>query len=441
MPSASVVSIRRTVGALLARHERVVLAVSGGLDSTVLLDAAIATRKPRHLVVATFDHGTGAAAMEATALVERVAGERGVDVVVGRAGASTRRSEAAWRTARWTFLREVARSCSASIATAHSADDQIETVLMRTLRDSGARGLAGLLAPSDVLRPLLTVRRAALFDYAVELELQWAEDPTNAARRFLRNRLRHDMLPALRGANPTIDRELLDLGERAAAWRRETETIAHVVSTVDREASAVDVALGAIDGLDSAQLAVLWPAVAARIGATLDRRGIDRVAAFSTHARVGSRIQLSGGWEVIRSRHGLRLRASKQATTAEAVLSPAARTTWGPWTFWPGELASPATGRHDVPGWNVSLPADQPLRVRGWRPGDRLMGAAGAPGRKVKRLLSDAGVTGHERAGWPVVLCGELIVWIPGVRRSDAAALRLPGGAPTLTLSCARHIS
>src|SRR5262249_55497921 len=149
------------------------------------------------------DHGTGAAATEATALVERVASERGVDVVVGRASrASTSRSEAAWRTARWTFLREVARSCNASVATAHTADDQIEPLLMRTLRVCGARGLAGLLAPSEVLRPLISLRRAALFDYAVERGLEWVEDPTNAANRFLRNRLRHEILPALRRANP-----------------------------------------------------------------------------------------------------------------------------------------------------------------------------------------------------------------------------------------------
>lgn len=438
MPSASVVSIRRTVGALLARHERVVLAVSGGLDSTVLLDAA-AVRKPRHLVVATFDHGTGDASAAAIALVERAAGERGIDVVVGRASrASTRRSEAAWRSARWTFLREVARSCGASIATAHTADDQIETVLMRTMRDSGARGLAGLLAPSDVLRPLLPLRRGALFGYAVERGLEWTEDPTNVARQFLRNRLRHEILPALRRANPGIERELLDLGERAAAWRRETETIAHVVSTVDREASAVDIRIGAITGLDAAQLAVLWPAVAARVGATLDRRGIDRVAAFSMHSRVGARIQLSGGWEVVRSRHALRLRASKHVATAEAMLNPSSRTTWGPWTFWPGDSAAERWG--EAAGWNVRLPVDQPLRVRGWRPGDRLVGAAGGPGRKVKRLLNDAGVTGHERTGWPVVLCGERIVWIPGVRRSGAAALQSAGGAPTLTFSCERHI-
>ncbi len=404
-----------------------------------LLDAAAETVDTRRLVVATFDHGTGKAATAACALVQRVARDRGIDAVVGRMSREMhRRSEAVWRDARWAFLREVATDRDATAATAHTADDQIETVLMRTMRDAGARGLSGLLAESDVARPLIGLRRTALLAYAVERGLEWFEDPTNESRRFLRNRVRHDILPALRRLNPGIDHELLELGERAAAWRREAERVAHAVSTVDREANAVDVAVGAIMRLDSAHLAVLWPAVAARVGATLDWRGIRRVSAFSQNSRVGSRIQLSGGWEVIRSRHALRLRTPKPDGASEMVLATTSSTTWGRWTFLANDPTAASGGRPSE--WNARLPVDQPLRVRGWQAGDRLVGGSGGPGRKVKRLLNDAGVTGHERTGWPVVLCGDRIVWIPGVRRSDAATIRSGGGRPTLTFTCARHI-
>src|SRR5262249_6979929 len=148
--------------------------------------------------------------------------------VVGGAPTRLRRSEMAWREARWAFLRDVARERGggAAIATAHTADDQIETVLMRVMRDAGARGMAGLLAPSGVLRPLLGMRRAGLIEFARLRGLEWMEDPTNASRRFLRNRIRHDVLPALRRVNPLIGEELLDFGRRAAEWRRETEITA-----------------------------------------------------------------------------------------------------------------------------------------------------------------------------------------------------------------------
>jgi tRNA(Ile)-lysidine synthase len=327
-------SILRTVGASLAPHDRVVLAVSGGLDSMALLDAAAAACEPSRLLVATYDHGTGTAAEGACALVRRAAAARGIECIAGRAvRGSIRRSEAAWRNARWSFLREIGRARGARVATAHTADDQIETVLMRALRDAGPRGMAGLLAPSDVLRPLLHLRRAALVEFANARGVEWAEDPTNASRAFLRNRLRHDLLPALRRVNPGIDEELQDLAGRAAAWRRETDAVANVVSKVDRAARAVEIGVAGIRDLDAEQLAVVWPAVAGRIGVALDHRGIRRVTSFSGDSRVGARMQLSGGWEVVRSRHALRLQpsAGPGATrmTAEAVLDLSTATTWG----------------------------------------------------------------------------------------------------------------
>jgi tRNA(Ile)-lysidine synthase len=445
--STLVDSIRRTVGASLAPYDRVVLAVSGGLDSMALLDAAAATCDRARLIVATFDHGTGSAAEVACALVRRTAARHRVECVVGRAApGSIRRSEAAWREARWTFLRGVrgGEAHSARVATAHTADDQVETVLMRELRDAGPRGLAGLLAPSEVLRPLLHFRRAALVEFATAQGIEWTEDPTNASRRFLRNRLRHDILPALRRANPRIDEEMLELAGRAAAWRRETDTVANAVSKVDRGARAVEVGVAAIRDLDAEQLAVVWPAVAARIAVALDHRGIARVSSFSKDSRVGSRIQLSGGWEVVRSRHALRLQATARdaRTTTETVLDLSTATAWRGWTFWasarPGSVSSAPAEQSE---WDARLPVDQPLRVREWRPGDRLISGSGATGggRKVKRLLNDAGVTGHERSGWPVVLSGDRIVWIPGVRRSDAATARSVAGRPILAFSCARN--
>ncbi len=382
--STLVDSMLRTVGASLAPYDRVVLAISGGLDSMALLDAASAVCERARLLVATYDHGTGSAAEAACALVRRAANDRGIECVVGRsAPGSIRRSEAAWRDARWRFLRSLARARGARVATAHTADDQIETVLMRELRGAGPRGMAGLLAPSDVLRPLLGLRRAALAEFVAARGVEWVEDPTNASRRFLRNRLRHDVLPAFRRANPRIDEELQELAERAAEWRRQTDAVANVVSTVDRAARAVEIGIAAIRGLDAEQLAVVWPAVAARIGVALDHRGIRRVSSFSSDSRVGARVQLSGGWEVVRSRHALRLQASSgdARTTTETVLDPSTSTTWAGWTFWPGarpgSVSAAAAGQS---GWNARLPVDRPLRVREWRPGDRLIGASGATG-------------------------------------------------------------
>ncbi|MGZ8457998.1 MAG: ATP-binding protein, partial [Gemmatirosa sp.] len=154
MPIPVARDARRTVRAVRARVRAalagaapasVVLAVSGGRDSMVLLDAACAVARDRLAGVATFDHGTGPHARAAVRRVRRAAVRRGLPVLAGRADLPDA-GEAAWRAARWRFLRRAARRLGATtVATAHTRDDQIETVAMRVLRGAGPPGLAGLL--------------------------------------------------------------------------------------------------------------------------------------------------------------------------------------------------------------------------------------------------------------------------------------------------------
>jgi tRNA(Ile)-lysidine synthase len=421
--------IERCVGAAASGEPgSMVLAVSGGLDSMVLLDAAAHVARRRVSVVATFDHGSGAHAARAVALVCREASARGLPVVVGHAD-RLRAGEAEWREARWAFLRAVARSAGgAAIVTAHTEDDQIETVLMRALRGAGARGLAGLYAlSSDVRRPFVALRRATLERYAVERGVPWVSDPTNESRAFFRNRVRHELLPALLRARPGLDGELLAIAHRAAEWRRAIDDLAVPIATVadgaDERPASVSVAVSDLANYDAESLAVLWPALAARVGLALDRRGTRRLVAFtiSSAGRVGASMPLAGGWEVIRDRTHFTLRRMRPAEQPPAELPTEGVLRWGRWSF----------GRHGRPGgsalWRAVLPGDRPLVVRGWRPGDRMVGPSGRS-RRVKRFFGDAGIVGPDRAGWPVVLAGEEIVWIPGVGRGAiAGASRTPG--------------
>jgi tRNA(Ile)-lysidine synthetase-like protein len=412
-----------------------VLAVSGGLDSITLLDVAatVCERRKCALMVATFDHASGAHGTRAASFVARVALAYGIPVVVGRA-VDPARGEAAWRAARWQFLREVARASNAVIVTAHTRDDQVETVLMRAMRDAGARGLAGLRSQSDVRRPFIEVRREELKSYAEARGLTWLDDPTNKQREYLRNRLRHDLLPSLRDARPTLATELIELGDRAAAWRRELASLVDwsVRCEVGRDShgtAMVDVWAAELTEFSPEVLAIVWPELAARAGVTLDRRGTRRAVEFTRAGKVGSRIQLSGGWELVRSRDRfeLRTRASRASDGARPLEAPM---TWDRWAF------ASTEGAPISDHWRISLPADLALWVRAWNPGDRLVirHGEGLIARKVKYFLSDAGISGHIRARWPVVVSGNEIVWIPGIRRSDAAAAR--SGRPVVTYAC-----
>jgi tRNA(Ile)-lysidine synthase len=407
----------------LARHDRVVLAISGGVDSMTLLDAARRVIEPGRIVVATFDHGTGESARAAAELVRARAAVLGMTCEAERTPRALR-SEAELRGARWDFLRDVAAQYAAPIATAHTADDEVETVLMRVMRGTGPRGLAALHAPGGPLRPLLELSRANILCYAHAHRLDWVEDPSNESRQFFRNRIRHDLLPALREVRPELTAELEDIAKRAAAWRRDVDSFVGEHIRVSPAGGGVfEVLLSSFAGIESSHLRMLWPSVVARFGLMLDRRGIARLADFSTEGRAGSRIQLSGGWSVARSRDTLTFSASSHVTPPSATIDVTGQTRWGAWSFRPS-----ANGIAES-GWSSRLPSNAVLTVRAWAAGDKMRSPRGTI-RKVKQLLSRAGVTGHKRAGWPVVLAGEEIVWIPGVRGSNITERLGTAGVP-----------
>jgi tRNA(Ile)-lysidine synthase len=410
------------------------LAVSGGLDSMALLHAVSAVDADRIAAIATFDHGTGPAATAAVALVQREGARLGVSVVVGRLEAYERPTvgrEAAWRRARYRFLRAAAAERGAIVVTAHTRDDQVETVLMRELRGSGARGLAALLAPGDVARPLLSVSRSAIARYAAALGLRWVEDPSNAGRTFLRNRVRLDLLPALRRVDPAIDERLVSIGARAAEWRGELDAL---VDAMDVRFSTDSLVVNATElrGHARDSLHVLWSALAARIGLALDGRGTRRCAEFTMRGRLGASIPLSDGWTLESGRGTYVLRRAPLPSPHSVKLPARGAVEWGAFRF---RVASRTESLDD---WSAELPDSATATVREWAPGDRLVATGALGPRRVKRYLSDAGVVGVDRARWPVVVLGDEVVWIPGVRRSNAATAR--SGRPGRYYVCERTL-
>jgi tRNA(Ile)-lysidine synthase len=412
------------------------LAVSGGLDSMVLLHAMAAAARAQVAAVATFDHGTGPAATAAAAHVAREAAALGLSVVMGRIGTDEKPAasrEASWRRARYEFLRSAAAPFGARVVTAHSEDDQIETVLMRVLRGSGARGLAGLYAPADLVRPFVGLRRSALAAHARDRRIRWHEDPSNLSPAHLRNRVRHDLLPALRAADPAIDEMLLGVARRAAALRAELD--AHVTVNVGAHVTgrSLHVQRSELSGYSADSLAVVWAALAGRVGLALDRRGTHRLASFTISGGDVGSVPLSGGWRVEASTDRFVLRRPPAGGAAVARLPDQGSLEWGAFRFRAAESGEVNAGGQ---AWVAALPLASRLTVRGWLAGDRLAPAAGQQRRRVKRYLSEAGVRGLDRRGWPVVVADDDVVWIPGVRRSDAATER--SGRPVRSYVCER---
>jgi tRNA(Ile)-lysidine synthase len=206
--------------AVLTPGETVVVACSGGPDSTVMLDALARLAPPRRLAlhVAHVDHGLRDGSAAEAAQVAAAAAERGLPFTALAADVAPRGSslQDRARDARRAALGGLAREVGATaIALAHTADDQAETVLMRALTGATPRALAAMADRTGPLaRPLLRVWREDVVAYCAALGLVTLDDPSNADPRFLRSRVRHELIPALEAVFPAARRRLCVLADR-----------------------------------------------------------------------------------------------------------------------------------------------------------------------------------------------------------------------------------
>jgi tRNA(Ile)-lysidine synthase len=199
-----------------------VAAVSGGVDSMVLLD--MLTKMPEvHVIVAHFDHGIRPDSDEDRKLVEAAAGRYGLPFVSARADLGPDASEATAREARYGFLYQVRRQYDAkAIITAHHQDDLLETAILNVLRGTGRKGLASLQSTEDIVRPLLSTTKEAIRRYAAEHRIAWREDSTNADDRYARNYVRHSIVPRL---NETARRTLIGYIGRTGDMNPEIDSL------------------------------------------------------------------------------------------------------------------------------------------------------------------------------------------------------------------------
>lgn len=216
---------------LWSKGARVAVAVSGGLDSVVLLDLLVASAGVHgaRLAVVTVDHGTRPESAEDARFVAALAGGMGLDCTVVTLSLGEGASEDLCRAARYAALDALDVD---HVALAHHADDQAETALLALLRGGGTRAMAGMpWRRGRYVRPLLDRPRASLEAWAASRGLSWREDPTNRSPRFLRNRIRHELIPALEdlrlGAREALARAATHAGEDDA-WLQAASQAAEV---------------------------------------------------------------------------------------------------------------------------------------------------------------------------------------------------------------------
>jgi tRNA(Ile)-lysidine synthase len=414
---------------------RLVVALSGGLDSAVLLHLLrFQLPEPRpHLTAAHFDHRMRAGSESDAAWVAGLCRAWCVPFDSGAAGTRLRSEDEA-RTARYAYLHEVlGRKKGELLLTAHHADDQAETVLFRILRGTGIAGLRGIpdRTPEGVMRPLLPYWRQELAEYAEKSGIRWRTDPTNESLGPARNRIRHVLLPEIeQSVAPGARRSLVRLAELA---RESEEAWELAVQEIEDRIVAVE------DGVvlvARAELRQYHPTIGTRIlrkalrrfGTVPGRIGTRSALQFITDAPSGRKLRLPGG--VLISTEFAYARIERETEPVEdrpVLIGPLEGEREQSHLLRLGgrsyrvevRLVEAGSAGSDtrLARWEVGFPYERlrlPLRLRARQAGDRLLTPVGR--RSLKKLMIERRVPAGERNARPVLedSAGE-ILWVGGL--------------------------
>jgi tRNA(Ile)-lysidine synthase len=416
---------RRHLRTLHLPHGRALVAVSGGPDSVALLHLLHRTLDQHELdlVVAHFDHGIHPESAAVAARVRGLAAAYRLAYEEGRGALGPAAGETAARAARYDWLEAARmRLGAALILTAHQADDQVETVLMRALKGSGPAGLTGMAAWRGALvRPLLPFRRSAILRYVRAERLEVWCDPANLDPRHLRSWLRGDVLPALRARLPRVDDALLEMGHHAARDRAAWTAVLELLPGLDfrLERDGFSVAARPLSRYDSPLGETILMTAARRVGCRLGPGRAGRLLQLATRGGSGATMPLGERWmaELAFDRVLVIRVGPTHAPVGWPLQGAEGEAEWGRWRLrWSREPAPARQDRGGLAAWF----APAPLVVRPWSAGERIRPLGGTGRRLLVRCFQDAKVPRSRRAAWPVLAGPDGVVWIPGVSRSDA---------------------
>ena len=399
---------------LMQSGDRIICALSGGADSVALLFALYLLKEKLHidLAAAHFNHGLrGAESDRDEAFVRDFCSRYDIPLFVGsgEVKAGKKGLEAAARDARYAFFKNL----DGKIATAHTADDNAETVLLHLVRGTGLKGLGGIMPRNgNVIRPMLSVTRADVEDFLAEWSLPHIEDSSNETDQFLRNRLRHHVMPLLKEENPQLAE---NLSQMALRLRQDEECLAELAHQ---------------DALSVAQLRKMHPSLRARaLERFLKENGVREPEA--EHIALAESLvfsekpsalgQFPGGVTVGRNYDTLvRLQGDNE----------------------PDPVILPACGTVELPQWGLRItctPAenllcndhtftvktDGVIQVRSRCTGDTMRLSGGT--KSLKKLFVDRKIPASQRQNIPVIADGQGVLGVFGIGVNlDRTASALP---------------
>ena len=406
---------------------RVLVALSGGPDSVALLHLLGHPDLGLDLEAVHIHHGTrGAEADGDAAFCEELCRELGVPFHLRRIppmASMPSGREGTWRRHRYQILLELMEERkAASVATGHHRDDVAEGVLVQLMRGGGPRALSGIAttSPEGLIRPLLKWTRRDIIEYLGRVDADWREDSSNLDLQFLRNRVRHEVLPDLEGWSPSLRRHLVHLAATLASDEAFlAEELAARASWIDPWEPDGGVAVTAIRDLP-APLRTRWlHAQASRIG--LDRVTRRQTELFEELIATGRprAVTLGRRWRIRLARHRLWLEPPQppQPFVFDLVAGETIKLPLPGWCVRFGARDTPPDGLR----WSYHPPQGVYLKIRTARTSDRI--EIDDARVRVSRVLARA-MPRHLRRAWPVFCEDDRIYWIPGVWQDPEASDR-----------------
>jgi tRNA(Ile)-lysidine synthase len=404
---------------MLQEGEPVWVAVSGGIDSMVLLHVLRELGHP--CSVAHVDHGLRGGESDADRVfVEGYSQEAGLPFrtlkadVKAHAHAHDLSIQLAGREMRYEWLGELWREQPMPIAMGHHADDAVESLFINLLRGTGVHGWSAIRPVSGIhVRPLLCAGRAEIARYAAEFRVPHREDASNTDPKYLRNRIRHDLMPRLEAMRPGALRTMA----RSMSLLRELEEAGQQMSI-----GALSGVVPSSDGTIHLPFALVEdsPIPNLVLHRMLRHLGfhpamLDRIRDALAERNTGA-LFTAGAWQVCVDREALIISRAHTERPAHIIDPTLPQQAAGPfqWTLTEGAMAPPPGSAHDV-----VLDADRlsfPLELRPWRTGDRIRPIGMSGSKLVSDILIDAKVPMSEKAGVYVLVSEDTLVWVVGHR-------------------------
>jgi len=419
---------------------RLAVGLSGGADS-VALTRALAGRAGELGIVlhaAHLHHGLrGEEADRDCNFARQLAGGLGIPFHTHRVDVTAEAEklresiEETARRLRYAWFRDLmAEGRVDALATAHTLDDQAETVLGKFLRGAWTEGFSGIhpvvrFAEGRILRPLLGTTRAQVEEYLQGLGQGWCEDGSNRDLAYTRNRIRRELLPALERWNPRLKEHLAQMAELAREeegwWDAEMARLAPQLLLTGRpvrgggragsDAGGVAIDVVRLGALPVAVQRRLLRYAAGGMGGALGFEATESLRELATQGRAGQKLALPGPLTAERTPRELRLApGAAGAADSEGKL----------------EFSLPVPGVVEAFGLGFraeGAEGQEAAVVRNWRAGDRVTLRYSSGPRKIKEVLERLKVTGTARLAWPVVVWQGQIVWMQGVELAPVAGI------------------